>query len=43
MNAIRVAAEEIRHGVNRIISQQIARANERLAAAVTAAPTSIPA
>lgn len=42
MNAIRVATEEIRHGINRIISEQIARANERLAAAV-AAPTSIPA
>jgi hypothetical protein len=35
MNAIRVATEEIRHGVNQIISQQIARANERLAAAET--------
>jgi glycerol-3-phosphate acyltransferase PlsX len=43
MNAIRVAAEEIRHGVNLIISQRIARANERLAAAPTAASTSIPA
>jgi glycerol-3-phosphate acyltransferase PlsX len=32
-NAIRVAAEEINHGVNQIISQQIARANEKLAAA----------
>lgn len=30
MSAIRVAAEEVRHGVNQIISQQIARANERL-------------
>jgi glycerol-3-phosphate acyltransferase PlsX len=32
-NAIRVAAEESRHGVNQIISQRIAHANERLAAA----------
>jgi glycerol-3-phosphate acyltransferase PlsX len=32
MNAIRVATGEIAHGVNQIISQQIARANERLAA-----------
>jgi len=30
-NAIRVAAEEIRHGVDQIISQQIAQANDRLA------------
>jgi glycerol-3-phosphate acyltransferase PlsX len=34
-NAIRVAAREISHGVNQIISQQIARANERLAAPET--------
>ncbi len=34
-NAIRVAAEEISHGVNQIVSQQIARANERLAALET--------
>lgn len=33
MHALRVAAEEIGHGVNQIISRQIARANERLAAA----------
>lgn len=33
MNAIRVAAEEVRHGVNQIISEQIARANQKLAAA----------
>lgn len=38
-NAIRVAAEEIRHGVNQIISQQIARANERLAASETSVST----
>jgi phosphate acyltransferase len=43
MNAIRVAAEEISHGVNQIISQQIARANERLASAETAASPSVPA
>ena len=36
MNAIRIAAEEVRHGVNQIISEQIARANQRLAAAVPA-------
>jgi len=36
MSAIRVAAEEISHGVNQIISQQIERANARLAAAETA-------
>ena len=40
MNAIRVAAEEVQHGVNQIIAQQIARANERLAAAESAAPLS---
>lgn len=34
-NAIRVAAEEIRHGVNQLVSQQIARANERLATLAT--------
>jgi len=42
MNAIRVASEEIRHGINRIISQKIAQANERLATAVVA-PTSVSA
>ena len=31
-NAIRVATEEVSHGVNQIISQQIAKANQRLAA-----------
>lgn len=41
MSAIRVAAEEIRHGVNQIISEQIARANERLAAAAVTAPVSL--
>jgi len=39
-NAIRVAAEEIRHGVNQMISQEIARANERLAASETSVSTS---
>jgi glycerol-3-phosphate acyltransferase PlsX len=43
MSAIRVATEEISHGVNRIISQQIARANERLAAAETAVSPPVPA
>lgn len=32
MNAIRVAAEEVRHGLNEIILHRIAAANERLAA-----------
>ncbi len=41
MNAIRVATEEITHGVNQIISREIARANERLAAAETAVSTSV--
>lgn len=36
-NALRVAAEEIRHGVNQIISTEIARANERLSLATTVA------
>jgi glycerol-3-phosphate acyltransferase PlsX len=40
-NAIRVAAEEIRHGVNQIISRQIALANERLAPSGTASTNSI--
>ena len=43
MNTIRVATEEISHGVNQIISQQIARANERLAAVETAVSPSVPA
>jgi len=34
-NAIRVATEEISHGVNQVISQQIAKATERLAASET--------
>ena len=42
-NAIRVAAEEINHGVNQIISQQIARANEYLAAAQTNVSQNVPA
>jgi len=40
-NAIRVAAEEIRHDVNSILARQIARANERLAAAQPAASVPI--
>jgi glycerol-3-phosphate acyltransferase PlsX len=43
MNAIRVATGEITHGVNQIISQQIARANELLAVAETAVSPSVPA
>jgi glycerol-3-phosphate acyltransferase PlsX len=34
-NAIRVATEEISHGVNRLVSEQIARANDRLTASET--------
>ena len=37
-SAIRVAAEEIKHGINQTISQQIARANKRLTAAETVVP-----
>ena len=43
MHAIRVAAEEISHGVNQIISRQIARANESLAAAETPVSSSVSA
>jgi glycerol-3-phosphate acyltransferase PlsX len=42
-NAIRVAIEEITHGVNQMISHEIVRANERLAAAETAVSPSVPA
>ncbi len=42
-SAMRVATEEISHGVNQMISLQIARANERLAAAETAISPSVPA
>lgn len=42
-NAIRVAAEEISHGVNQIVSQQIARANERLAANETSVSRTVTA
>lgn len=42
-NAIRVATEEISHGVNQIISQQIARANERLAASETSVSPTVTA
>jgi glycerol-3-phosphate acyltransferase PlsX len=42
-NALRLAVEEISHGVNQMISLQIARANERLAAAETAVSPSVPA
>jgi|SRR5581483_7275214 len=43
MSALRVATEEVSHGVNQIISQQIARANERLAAAETSVSPTVPA
>lgn len=39
MSAIRVATEEVQHGLNKIIAQRIAATNERLAA-VPAAPVS---
>jgi glycerol-3-phosphate acyltransferase PlsX len=42
-NAIRVAAEEIRHGINQLVSQQIARANERLTASETSVSPTVPA
>jgi glycerol-3-phosphate acyltransferase PlsX len=35
MNAIRIAAEEVRHDLNQIILREITRANERLTAAVS--------
>jgi hypothetical protein len=37
MSAIRVAAEEVQHGLNEIILRQIAAANQRLAV-----PTAVP-
>jgi glycerol-3-phosphate acyltransferase PlsX len=43
MNAIRVATEEISHGVNQTISQQIAKANERLAASETPVSSTVTA
>ena len=39
MNAVRVAAEEIRHGLTEVVAQKIAAANERLAS-LPAAPVS---
>ena len=42
-NAIRVATEELSHGVNQLVSQQIARANERLAAVEPSASPTVPA
>jgi len=42
-NAIRVATEEISHGVNQIVSKQIARANERLAALETSVSPTVTA
>lgn len=40
-NAIRVATEEIRHDINRVLAQRIARAHERLAAGAPAASVPI--
>ena len=37
MNAIRVAAEEVRHDINRVIRSEIAAANQRLAVAASSA------
>jgi glycerol-3-phosphate acyltransferase PlsX len=42
-NAIRVATEEISHGVNDLVSQQIARANKRLTASETSVSPTVPA
>jgi glycerol-3-phosphate acyltransferase PlsX len=42
-NAIRVATEEISHGVNQLVSQQIARANQRLTAPETPVSPTVPA
>jgi len=41
MNAIRIAAETVEHHVNKIISREIAHANDRLAAHVSIAPTPV--
>jgi phosphate acyltransferase len=43
MHAIRVASEEIKHGVNQMISRQIARANQLLAVAEGQVSPSVPA
>jgi phosphate acyltransferase len=43
MNAIRIAAESVEHHVNEIISREIARANERIAAIESAATTTVTA
>jgi glycerol-3-phosphate acyltransferase PlsX len=43
MNAIRIAVQEIRHDINRVISLQITQANERLQSAETAVSPSVPA
>jgi glycerol-3-phosphate acyltransferase PlsX len=42
-NAIRVTTDNLQHQVNQIIAQEIARANERLAAAETLVPAPVPA
>jgi phosphate acyltransferase len=42
-HAIRVATEEISHGVNQVISQQIAKANQRLAASETSVSPTVTA
>lgn len=43
MSAIRVAAQEIQHGVNELISREIARANQKLTPAEPAASPTVPA
>ncbi|NOS69534.1 MAG: phosphate acyltransferase PlsX [Verrucomicrobia bacterium] len=40
MSAIRVATEEVRHGINDLIAKKIADANQRIAAATAATTTS---
>lgn len=42
-SAIRVATHHIQHQVNRIIAEQIARANQRLASLTNATPSPVPA
>jgi glycerol-3-phosphate acyltransferase PlsX len=43
VSALRVTTETVRHQVNQIIASEIARANERLSAAETAAASTVPA
>ena len=42
-NAVRVATEEISHGVNQLVSQQIAQANDRLSAYEASVSPTVPA